>query len=132
MARIALHIVALAAFSAFASSGLKARLLSQRISGTHRICVYENPGIHAPPRSASRAATGQELQVGLGEPCPQRRPPTPVQRPSGIPAAATLVAVERGASGTVCRYTFLGIIYSRPIPTGRICPDVAGAPDAVR
>lgn len=128
MARIALHIVALAAFPAFASSGLEARLLSQSISGTHRVCVYENPGIHG-SRPGTRAAAGRGLSVGLGEPCPNRRPPTPVQRRSEIPAAATLVGIDRGASRTICRYLYVGNTYSRSIAPGRTCPYVAGTAD---
>lgn len=129
MARIALHIVALAAFSALASSGLEARLVSDRTSGTRRVCVYQAPGVPE-ARPGSRVAAGSVLRVGLGEPCPQHRPPAPVQRRFEIPAAATLVGVDHGATRTVCHYAYVGNQYSRSVAAGRPCPYVAGAADA--
>jgi hypothetical protein len=126
MVRIAPSLAALAAFALIAPASAQERLISQSISGTHRVCSYGIPGVQE--EHSARAAASRELRVGLGEPCPQRRPAPAVVATSDVPAMATLRSVERSATRTVCRYLYIGRQYSRSVPAGRACPYVAGPP----
>jgi len=90
-------------------------LVSQRLDGLHRVCGYED-------RVHGRLAPPLQITIGMAEPCPfqypRRRPP----RPTEVPAMATLESETHEGGQTICRYTYLGVLYTRPIqPTGH-CP----------
>jgi hypothetical protein len=92
-------------------------LVSERVVGTRRICVYNNPGSAPPPQDRQR-----QRAVGRAEPCPARDPGPPPPRPVQIPAMAMLSGQRAERGQRVCVYTYLRQEYSRVISAGRTCP----------
>lgn len=97
-------------------------LVSERIDGMRRICAYED-------QVRGRRAPRLQVAVGMAEPCPFRYPRRPRPRLSDIPALATLVGQTREGGRTICRYTYLGTSYTRPIPASLSCPYTPNFPN---
>lgn len=119
MSRIALVVAA--SLIGFASAA-EARLASQRITGTNRVCIYEIRRLPGLERAV-------ETKVGLGERCPfrYRRPQAPRER--DIPGTARLETVRRAGGSTVCIYVEFGRRYSHRLPSNATCPPTAAALD---
>ena len=90
-------------------------LVRERIDGMRRICAYED-------RVRGRRAPPLEVAIGMAEPCPFRYPRRPRPRPPEIPPMATLYGQSIEGGRTVCRYTYLGVRYVRPISASLTCP----------
>jgi len=89
-------------------------LVGQRLDGLRRVCSYED-------RVRGRLAPPLEIAIGMAEPCPFYNPGRRRPRPAEIPSMATLEGQSRENGRTICRYSYLGVRYSRPIGAGRYC-----------
>jgi hypothetical protein len=103
----------LAVLMAAAQSG--GALVGERVDGMRRVCAYED-------QTRGRLAPPLQVRVGLGEPCPFRYPRPRRPRPPEIPSLATLEGQSYEGGRTICRYTYLGIHYSRTIAASQTCP----------
>jgi hypothetical protein len=113
----AIRAIALLAAMLVAATAAEARLVSQRVMGASRVCVYENP-IYNQRRSRPLV----EHRIGRGEPCPTSYPTQAAVQPAQIPTMATL-AEERHVGGEhICVYRYMGRNYPRPIRPGQYCP----------
>ncbi len=92
-------------------------LVSQRVQGIRRICVYNNPQAAPPPQERLR-----QRAIGLAEPCPHRDPGPPPPQRAQIPAMATLTGQRLQGGRKLCVYTYLRLEYGRSIPVDRSCP----------
>ncbi len=92
-------------------------LVSERVQGTRRICVYNNPMRAPPPQERLR-----QRAVGLAEPCPYNDPGPPRPRPAPIPAMAQLSGQRLQGGQRICVYTYLYREYYRSIAADRSCP----------
>lgn len=94
------------------------QLLSERMEGMHRFCLY---------RANNGQLTGQgetrEHRVGLADNCPTQ-PPDATARP--LPATAQLQSEEIVGQGRYCTYEQAGGRWQRILPIGRFCPLSAG------
>lgn len=113
MIQLAPIALTMAALLAAGQSG--GALVSDRTQGLRRICAYED-------RVGGRRAPALVIAIGLAEPCPFQYPRPRQPRPPEIPAMATLAGQTRENGRTVCRYVYLGVSYSRPVPGGVSCP----------
>ena len=105
-----------------ASAAAEARLLTQRIGGGNRVCVYEIRGL--PGRAMVR-----ETKVGMGEPCPARYRAPRAAPDRRIPADARLESTRRIGGRTICTYARFGRRYSHAVSLSAACPPIAGAID---
>lgn len=113
---LSLALLALTPLAAAAPA--EARLVSQRVAGMNRLCVYANPNY------SERRRTPQLIRrIGAGEPCPVRyTPPRPVSPEIPIPAMATLKD-ERSENGQrICVYSYSGRDYRQIARPGFGCP----------
>lgn len=109
------HVRLIAVFTAVTalSAVAQARLVSQRVDGIERLCVYEKEGPTATIREVVR--------IGFGEPCPEQKA-TSERRVARIPIMAQLRRTMTRGSRRVCVYSYSGRNYERTIPINRVCP----------
>ena len=111
--------LALLALAPLAWAGAaEARLVSQRMAGLNRFCVYSNPN-----REQSRRTPRLIRRIGAGEPCPVRyTPPPPVRPEPAVPSMATLRDQRSENGQRICVYSYEGRDYRRVARAGFSCP----------
>lgn len=100
------------------ASAAHGQLVSERLEGPERVCVYRDTV------SAYTSAQGaREYRVGMAENCPLS-PPLPGSAP--LPPTARLTS--ESVSGTLrqCTYEQAGLTWRSSIPADRSCPLAAG------
>jgi hypothetical protein len=101
----------------------EARLVSQRVQGVSRLCVYQVGRLKEMGVSVRRVGELRERRIGRGEPCPGRDPGPPrVAVNTAIPPYARLVRDPTPGLQRYCVYEYLGSIYRRPVASGGQCP----------
>ena len=96
---------------------LSGDLVSERVEGTRRICVYDNSRAASPQRVRLR-----QRQIGRGEPCPRHDPGPPAPRTEPIPSLATLTNDQLRGNERVCVYHYLGRDYEHRHSVDEACP----------
>lgn len=100
------------------------QLVSQRVVGAVRYCMYTNP---IATRRQREPFVGR--RIGRGEPCPRRfgrsdmpTPNTSLTEDPSIPLMATLTRQEVREGQRICIYSYLDRTYNRAIPLTNACP----------
>ena len=92
----------------------QAQLLSDRVNGERRECVYVGSD-----QSADGQMTPRIASVPAGQPCPDVAPYHDPNRP--IPGNAALIRDEPASAGRRCIYTQAGVEYVRFVPSTQRC-----------
>ncbi len=115
-------LLSLCALGALWGQAASAQLVSERLQGNRRICVYATD---------AGPFTGQEeraIAVSEVENCPSTPPP---QRSTGpLPTTAQLRSWDVEQGRRICTFEQGGEIWVRAVDISRSCPVVAGLLDA--
>lgn len=101
--------------SVVVATAADARLLRQRTEGTNRVCTYSRGTSPDVPRAF-------EVRIGLGEPCPQRRPLEEEGASTRVPSLALLAYERVMGEQRICVYRLGGNSYSFAMQRSRRCP----------
>lgn len=108
---------------ALVATAAHGQLLSERVDGRQRVCVYRDM-----VRTYTSGGGSREHRVGLGENCPLM-PPNPGSAP--LPPTARLTSESIEGRTRQCTYTQAGLVWQITTTIDRPCPLAAGMlPDA--
>lgn len=112
--RLVLIVLAIAGLS----TPVQAQLISERLDGMRRVCVYRGPtGILTDTDRTS------EYRVGMAENCPGSMPGV---SGSPLPPTARLQSEREIGQNRICTFEQAGRIWERSVGAGRSCPMSAG------